>query len=152
MTYHKILVSLARTDQCETILTKAISIAKPESSIIKLFHCIPSEVYITPYGTFTTTELDKLLPQWQQDLETEKEKVIKWLTDYSQQIASQNIHTEWDWKIGDPSFSIVQTAKNWEADLIMIGRRGLTGLSEMFLGSVSNYVVHHAPCSVLLVQ
>ena len=43
-------------------------------------------------------------------------------------------------------------AKDWNADLIIMGRRGLTGLSEMFLGSVSNYVVHHASCSVLLIQ
>ncbi|NEO65320.1 MAG: universal stress protein, partial [Moorea sp. SIO4G2] len=36
--------------------------------------------------------------------------------------------------------------------LIVLGRRGLGGLKEMVLGSVSNYVVHHAPCSVLVVQ
>ncbi|MGL5078438.1 MAG: universal stress protein, partial [Waterburya sp.] len=30
--------------------------------------------------------------------------------------------------------------------------RGLKGLKEMFLGSVSNYVTHHAPCSVLILR
>lgn len=33
-----------------------------------------------------------------------------------------------------------------------MGRRGHKGLSEILLGSVSNYVVHHAPCSVLVLQ
>ncbi len=33
-----------------------------------------------------------------------------------------------------------------------MGSRGLKGLKEMFLGSVSNYVTHHAPCSVLIVR
>jgi nucleotide-binding universal stress UspA family protein len=33
-----------------------------------------------------------------------------------------------------------------------MGRRGRTGLSELFLGSVSNYVTHHAPCSVLTLK
>jgi nucleotide-binding universal stress UspA family protein len=33
-----------------------------------------------------------------------------------------------------------------------LGRRGLTGVAEMFLGSVSNYIVHHVGCSVLVVQ
>ncbi|MEO0350033.1 MAG: universal stress protein, partial [Cyanobacteria bacterium P01_A01_bin.15] len=40
----------------------------------------------------------------------------------------------------------------WNADLIMMGRRGRSGFSELLLGSVSNYVMHHAPCSVLTVQ
>ena len=36
--------------------------------------------------------------------------------------------------------------------MIVVGSRGLKGLKEMFLGSVSNYVTHHAPCSVLIVR
>ncbi|MEM8779355.1 MAG: universal stress protein [Cyanobacteria bacterium P01_G01_bin.49] len=152
MTYQKILVPLAYTDERERIFLQALKIAKQEGSILKLFHCIASDIYITPYGTFTKSQLSKLLPQWRKGLKKEKEKVIKWLTEYSQQASSQGITNEWDWKIGDPSFSIVQIAKSWEADLIIMGHRGLTGLSEMILGSVSNYVVHHAPCSVLLVQ
>ncbi|MGC1393382.1 MAG: universal stress protein [Coleofasciculaceae cyanobacterium] len=36
--------------------------------------------------------------------------------------------------------------------MVVVGRRGRTGLAEAFLGSVSNYVVHHAPCSVLVIQ
>ncbi len=38
------------------------------------------------------------------------------------------------------------------ADLIVVGRRGRSGLSELILGSASNYVLHHAPCSVLTLQ
>jgi hypothetical protein len=33
-----------------------------------------------------------------------------------------------------------------------MGKRGHQGLKQMFLGSVSNYVIHHSPCSILLVQ
>ncbi len=43
-------------------------------------------------------------------------------------------------------------ARNCGADVIVMGRRGHSGLSELILGSVSNYVLHHAPCSVLIVQ
>lgn len=54
--------------------------------------------------------------------------------------------------LGNPGQTICEFAQTWVADLIVIGRRGHTGLNELIVGSVSNYVVHHAPCSVLTVQ
>ena len=38
------------------------------------------------------------------------------------------------------------------ADLIAIGSHGRRGLNELVLGSVSNYVLHHVSCSVLLIH
>ena len=150
--YQKILVALASADDSKIIFPKALEIAKDNNSYLKLLHCIHSEVYFTPYGTFTTSEVTQLVPQWQENLEQEKQKVKQWLTEYSETASSAGVKTEWDYTIGNPSSSIIKVAKNWEADLIIMGRRGLKGLSEMFLGSVSNYVVHHAPCSVFLIQ
>ena len=49
-------------------------------------------------------------------------------------------------------WEICQRAKVWQADLIIVGSHGRTGLSELFLGSVSNYVMHHAPCSVMVIH
>ncbi|MDJ0580443.1 universal stress protein [Crocosphaera sp.] len=148
----KILVALASSEDAKIVLPKAIKIVEKNNSILKLFHCINSEVYLTPYGAFSTPEINQLVPKWRENLEEETEKVKQWLTEYSQQTASKGIQTEWDYLMGNPSSSIIKTAKDWNADLIIMGRRGLTGLSEMFLGSVSNYVVHHASCSVLLIQ
>lgn len=47
--------------------------------------------------------------------------------------------------------TICEVAYHWNADLIVIGRRGLSELTEQFLGSVSAYVVRHAPCAVHVV-
>lgn len=41
-------------------------------------------------------------------------------------------------------------ARRENADLIVTGRRGLTGMAEMVQGSVSYYVTHHAPCPVAI--
>ncbi|MGK7958380.1 MAG: universal stress protein [Crocosphaera sp.] len=150
--YQKILVALGSTDDGKIIFPKALKIAKDNNSHLRLFHCIYSDVYFTPYGTFSTSEITQLVPQWQENLEQETEKVKQWLTELHQKALSEDIKTEWDYTMGNPSASIIKVAKTWEADLIIMGRRGLTGLSEMFLGSVSNYVVHHAPCTVLLIQ
>jgi nucleotide-binding universal stress UspA family protein len=54
--------------------------------------------------------------------------------------------------MGDAGRTICETAKNYSADLIVIGRNQRSVLSEIFLGSTSNYVLHHAPCSVMVIQ
>ncbi len=53
---------------------------------------------------------------------------------------------------GEPGPAIVEEAKEWGADLIVVGSRGHTGLRRMLTGSVSQYVVDHAPCPVEVVH
>lgn len=62
------------------------------------------------------------------------------------------VSTEFTQLAGSPGKTICDLASDWGADLIVMGRRGRSGLSELILGSVSNYVLHHARCSVLTVQ
>ena len=53
---------------------------------------------------------------------------------------------------GDPSEEIIRLANIYQADLIVIGSRGLTGVKRILQGSVSSQVVADAPCSVLVVK
>jgi nucleotide-binding universal stress UspA family protein len=62
------------------------------------------------------------------------------------------VKTGFTQNMGDAGRIICEVARSWPADLIMLGRRGRAGLSEFFLGSVSNYVIHHASCSVMVIQ
>ena len=51
-----------------------------------------------------------------------------------------------------PVDEIVQAAKDQQADLIVIGSRGLAGKTRSFLGSTASQVVTYSPCSVLVVK
>jgi len=53
---------------------------------------------------------------------------------------------------GDPSEEIIRLANIYQADLIVIGSRGLTGVKRIIQGSVSSQVVENAHCSVLVVK
>jgi nucleotide-binding universal stress UspA family protein len=53
---------------------------------------------------------------------------------------------------GNPGREIVDEATQWGADLILIGSHGRTGLKRVLVGSVAQYVVSHAPCSVEVVR
>ncbi len=53
---------------------------------------------------------------------------------------------------GSPKVEIVEEAENWGADMIVVGSHGYGFFERMLIGSVSNFVLHHAPCSVLVVK
>ncbi|MCW5908733.1 MAG: universal stress protein [Chitinophagales bacterium] len=52
---------------------------------------------------------------------------------------------------GHPKEDIIKTAENWEADLIVMGTHGRTGLMNLLMGSVAEYVVERSKIPVLVV-
>jgi nucleotide-binding universal stress UspA family protein len=55
-------------------------------------------------------------------------------------------------QIGIPLTEIVNAAKDWPADLIVIGSHGRGGVRRALLGSVAEGVMRHAPCPILVVR
>ena len=53
---------------------------------------------------------------------------------------------------GEPADAILDVAEEQNADLIIVGNKGMTGAKRFLLGSVPNKVSHHAPCSVLIIR
>ena len=65
---------------------------------------------------------------------------------------SKNVAIATDVLFGTPESRIVETAEEIQADLIIVGSHGYSRWERLLLGSVSNSVVQHAPCSVLVVR
>lgn len=53
---------------------------------------------------------------------------------------------------GDPRETVIDYAKSWHADLIVLGSHGRTGLDRLLLGSVAESIARHSRCSVLIVR
>jgi nucleotide-binding universal stress UspA family protein len=53
---------------------------------------------------------------------------------------------------GDPADAILDVAEEKNADLIVVGNKGMTGAKRFLLGSVPNKVSHHAPSSVMIIR
>ncbi len=53
---------------------------------------------------------------------------------------------------GEPSAALIELCEKLDADLLVVGSRGMTGAARFLLGSVPNRCAHHAPCSVLIVR
>ncbi len=153
MNYTKILVALDRSAQGEVVFNRAIALAKVNQAQLLLFHAIIFDGRnLDAYSGIYGQNVLSLSSSVQEHIEAETQQIEAWLQEHTQKAQAEGLTVEYDWKIGDPSSWIREMAKTWQADLVILGRRGRTGLAEVFLGSVSNHVVHYAPCSVLVVQ
>ncbi|MEL7078912.1 MAG: universal stress protein [Cyanobacteria bacterium J06582_2] len=160
----KILVAIDHSAGSKQVFEKALSIAKADGANLILLHVLSMDeggspsmsrylvqhknrcIHVDPRIMRQANEVDNR--EWSEF----KQKGIELLRSYSKKAIAAGIQTEFTQITGQPSSTICEFARSCHADVIAIGRRGHSGLQEMFLGSVSNYVVHHAPCSILLVQ
>lgn len=94
----------------------------------------------------STSEIEKgLRENAEQIIENSIEKV-QGIIDSKNIVVSKEILT------GSPESRIVETAEEIKADLIIVGSHGYNRWERLLLGSVSDSVIHHAPCSVLVVR
>lgn len=156
--FHKILVAMDNSDSSQQIFEKALVLGKATEAQLMLLHVLSNEEEGCPdspyvpgiesYGAFNEEIIKSYHEQWR----AYEERGLEKLRSRAEQAKLAGISAEFTQIVGSPSRTICEMAHDWDADLIVIGRRGRSGLSELFLGSVSNYVTHHAHCSVLTVQ
>ena len=83
---------------------------------------------------------------------TPDEDVEATLTDAVKELEKNGVKAQTFARQGDPADAILDVAEEQNADLIIVGNKGMTGAKRFLLGSVPNKVSHHAPCSVLIVR
>jgi nucleotide-binding universal stress UspA family protein len=88
----------------------------------------------------------------QASLEADDQAAAAYLESVRQRLADQGANVSWIHRIGDPAFVILQEAQRAEVDLIVMASHGRSGLSHFLLGSVTEKVVRHAHCPVLVVR
>jgi nucleotide-binding universal stress UspA family protein len=81
-----------------------------------------------------------------------REDVSSTLDQAAEAIKKQGVEVETYAREGDPADAILDVAEEQDADLIVVGNKGMTGAKRFLLGSVPNKVSHHAPCSVMIIR
>jgi nucleotide-binding universal stress UspA family protein len=70
----------------------------------------------------------------------------------AQQLRDAGFSTSTTVREGEPRRVILDGAAAWDAELIVVGSHGKTGLDRVLLGSVSEHIARHARCSVEIVR
>jgi nucleotide-binding universal stress UspA family protein len=157
MGFKKILAAIDYTSLSQTVFEQALELAKANQARLMLFHCVTADtVTLSPPlpGEFGISP--QFVSQAYQSefvrLEQQVQQIQSILSQFCESATREGVPTEYCYKIAEPGQGLCQAAQTWGADLLMLGRRGRKGLTEALLGSVSNYVLHHAPCAVLVIQ
>jgi len=136
--------------QCDAAIETLKLLALREGDEIKIISVIDVALpmAIDIYGGYLpdTTELEK----------TARENAAKILAETADKlkefVSVRGLSLSSDVLFGSPDSRIVETAEEWHADLIIVGSHGYSRWERLLLGSVSDSVVHHAPCSVFVVR
>jgi nucleotide-binding universal stress UspA family protein len=155
--FHKILVAVDQSEHGENVLDAAIALAQSTGASLMLLHALSSEEKGCPtMPTLTTMEYypvdGKLFESYQKFWQAYEKTGLDFLRVCTGKAAAAGVSAEFTQNSGHPGRIICEMAQTWNADLIVMGHRGHSGLNELILGSVSNYVMHHAPCSVHIVR
>jgi nucleotide-binding universal stress UspA family protein len=154
--YQKILVVIDKEADNDAVFKQGVALAKLTGASLMLLHVLSPQAQDAPaspasdsiFDVTHAAALQGYLQQWQA-YEQAGLDLLKTLAD---QATAEGVTTEFSLNRGDLGRMICDLAHNWNADLILMAGRKQNGLMGLILGSVSNYVTHHAPCSVLLIQ
>lgn len=133
-----ILVALDCSEMSQEILETLKNLRITATTEIILAHVLPSPE--------TGQDIDATLPH--QSPELLYQNAEEYLKDVQRQLAESIIEIV----NGDPAEEIIRLANIYQADLVIIGTRGLQGVDRIIEDSVSSQVVQDAPCSVLVVK
>lgn len=158
---NKILVAIDYSDFSRHVLDQAIALAKKVGSQITLLHVLTSRDSGYPDNSIFTafdfipaesTRYAEIMQRYDQQWQEYMDRNLKMLQSFAREVEAQGVEVDYYQRFGEPGTTICGVGRDLSVDTIVIGRRGHRGVSELFLGSISNYVLHHAPCSVWVIQ
>jgi nucleotide-binding universal stress UspA family protein len=160
----KILVAIGDSPESQAVLSSGLTLAEKFGAEMLLLQIInpsaPTGFSPLVGGIFPLAEPlgtrivnDIAIEQYAKEWKESEQTGIARLRTYAEEAKERGVQAEVSQNFGDPGRMICEVAKSWSADTIVMGRRDRRSmLSEVFLGSTSNYVLHHAPCSVMVIQ
>ena len=144
--YKSLVVGTDGSDTAKEAVRQATELAKALGAKVHL---------VSAYEPVSETRLREERIQVPEDLQwmvNPREDVEATLREAAEGMEAAGVEVVTYAREGDPADAILDVAEEQNADLIVVGNKGMTGARRFLLGSVPNKVSHHAPCSVLIVR
>ena len=139
----KIVVAVDFSEHVDPVLDAAVDFARQFNAELHLVHAFDVRIpLVTPYEVAIPTAF----------IEEAREAAASKLDALIRKVAAEGVTATSHLSEVPAASAIVDMAEELEADLIIMGTRGHTGLKHVLLGSVAERTLRHAPCSVLTVK
>lgn len=142
----KILLAVDGSKFSEAAEQSVIAQRRPHDAEVRVLHVVepPSLLVAREMGGYDQA----LDAAW----DFEKKRADKLVAKTAELLRSRGFKATGAVEQGDPASKILGIAKDWPADLIVLGSHGRKGLDRFLMGSVSEKVTRHAHCSVEIVR
>jgi nucleotide-binding universal stress UspA family protein len=144
--FGSIVVGTDGSDTANEAVRQASELAKAVGAKIHLVSAFE------PVGNQRLREERQQVPEDMSWMVNQREDVDATLKEAAEKIQESGVDVETYARQGDPADAILDVAEEQNADLIIVGNKGMTGAKRFLLGSVPNKVSHHAPCSVMIIR
>ena len=142
--YSVILVGTDGSDQARDAFKKAMAVALRNDAKIIIATVIENRLYGNMGYSLTNAEL----------LQVETDSAEELLASYKKMALDRGLTSvETNLSFGSPKVLMAEDLpEKFGVDLIMVGQSGLSAVEKLMMGSVSSYIIRHAPCDVLVVR
>jgi nucleotide-binding universal stress UspA family protein len=154
--YERIIISLDGSELAEKVLPHAEALAEKFGSTLVLLRAVTDEATLA--GQAVAVPIGGMIPPSGQYIdvegivEAERSEVSRYLEEVAQRLQARGFTVETSMPEGHPAEAIVAQASAQNASLIAMTTHGRSGLSRLFMGSVTDEVLRTAICPVLVVR
>ncbi len=141
-----ILLATDGSDEGKLATQAAAELSRDTGSEVHVVYVLPTPAQLIGHHLYSDEVRESLIGGAERDAETFLKEQAERIGSGGGKVAETHLRS------GDPDKEILRTAESLGVGLIVIGSRGLGALSRALMGSVSDSVVKHAHCPVLVVR
>ncbi len=142
----QILLAIDGSDESKLAAQAATELSRETGSEVHLVYVLPTPAQLIGHHLYSDEIRESLIGGAERDAETFLKEQAEKVRSDGGKVAETHLRS------GDPDKEILRAAEALGVGLIVIGSRGLGAVSRALLGSVSESVVRHAHCPVLVVR
>jgi len=142
----RILLAVDDSNFSEAAIQAVIAQARSRDTEVRVLHVLE------PPSLLLGREMRGYDPEFEGVWKALREQAKAWVERTTGTLHASGFSATPSLEEGDPKSKIIDVAKEWKADLIVLGSHGRKGLERFLMGSVADSVARHADCSVEIVR
>ena len=148
----KVLIAYDGSEEASAAAKVAAEIADATGSELHLLLVVASEPYPQPFE-YVSYEEAEVWEAWEANLKRDEEQARSLVEWQARRMEAEGVKgAQAHLSFGRPDEEIVRLAEELDAGLVVVGNRGRGGIRRALLGSVSDSVVRHAHCPIMVVR